>query len=115
MSSGTFLKKTEKFEIERYKKPKDIKQLARTHVCFSGSPQKHAYDSEKVLLVMDPHSASLSYYEFDKSDISYVEELPNLVNPNGEIMAMVRIWVKKMSIGLRCIPFIVDDIHALGP
>jgi hypothetical protein len=115
MSSGTFLKKTEKFEIEHYKKPRDVKELAKTHVCFSGSPQKHAYDSEKVLLVIDPYSASFSYYEFDKSDIRYVEELPNIVTPDGEIMAMVRIWVKKMSIGLRCIPFMVDDIHSSGP
>lgn len=115
MSSGNILQKTEKFEIERYKKPKDKKLLAKTHVCFSGSPQKHAYDSEKVLLVIDPYSANLSYCEFDKSDISYVEELPNIVDPDGEVMAMVRIWVKKMSIGIRCIPFVVDDTHGVRP
>lgn len=115
MSSGNVLQKTEKFEIERYKKPQDKKLLAKTHVSFSGSPQKHAYDPQKVLLVIDPYSASLSYCEFDKSDISYVEELPNIVDPDGEVMAMVRIWVKKMSIGVRCVPFVVDDTHAVRP
>ncbi len=115
MSSGNILQKTEKFEIERYKRPKDKKLLAKTHVSFAGSPQKHPYDAGKVLLVMDPYSASLAYYEFDKSDISYVEELSNIVNPDGEVMALVRIWVKKMSIGVRCIPFVVDDTNAVRP
>jgi inorganic pyrophosphatase len=48
-------------------------------------------------------------YEFIKEDISYFEELPNLVDPNGETVTMGRIWVKKGSLGIRCTPFIVED------
>jgi hypothetical protein len=98
-----------KFQIQAYKKPKDIHVLRETHVSFSGSPQKHPYDSEKVILIADPFSSNNLYYEFGKDDISYVEELPNIVNLDGETITMVRVWVKKMSVGIRCSPFIVED------
>jgi inorganic pyrophosphatase len=64
-----------------------------------------------VVLVADPYSKQNVYYEFNKMDISYVEELPSIVNLDGETVTMVRIWLKKMSIGLRCSPFIVEDLE----
>ncbi|HPA13950.1 MAG TPA: inorganic pyrophosphatase Ppa [Desulfobacterales bacterium] len=109
MPITTLLKGAEKLEIEAYKKPRDLKQLGRTHVPFSGAPQKHPYDSEKIILVIDPYSSNTFYYEFRAEDISYVEELPNIVNLEGKAITMARIWVKKMSIGLRSTPFIVQD------
>jgi inorganic pyrophosphatase len=109
MSSRGYPKKSAKFEIQAYEKPKDMKQLSETHVAFTGSPQKHPYDAEKVILVPDPFSTNTFYYEFKKTDISYVEELPTLVNAEGETVSMVRIWVRKMCIGLRCAPFVVED------
>ena len=42
-------------------------------------------------------------------DVTYVEELPNLVNLEGVAVPMVRIWIKKMSVGVRCTPFLVED------
>ena len=98
-----------KFQIQAYKKPKDLHVLRKTHVSFSGSPQKHPYDTKKVILVADPFSTNNLYYEFDKDDISYVEELPNLVNIDGSAIAVVRVWVKKLSVAIRCSPFIVED------
>jgi len=83
--------------------------LKNTHVPFSGSPKKHPYDSDRVILVADPFSTNTLFYEFNKDDISYLEELPNLVNLEGETITMVRVWVKKMSMGIRCSPFIVED------
>ena len=79
---------------------------------FSGAPLKHPYDSQKVILVIDPYSTNTFYYEFLADDISYVEELPSLVNEDGKTITMVRLWVKKMSVGLRCTPFIVQDISS---
>ena len=98
-----------KFQVQAYKKPKDLHVLRKTHVSFSGSPQKHPYDSNKVILIADPFSTNNLYYEFNKDDISYVEELPNLVNPDGSAIAVVRVWVKKLSVAIRCSPFIVED------
>ena len=109
MQMSNYPQEAEKFEIQTYKKPKDIKILRETHVPFTGSPKKHPYDSDKVILVADPFSTQNYYYEFFKDDISYVEELPNIVNLDGETVMIVRVWIKKMSIGLRCLPFFVED------
>ena len=107
----THIPKTfEKFEIQAYtRKPKDLKLLKQTHVAFTGSPQKHPHDPQRVVLISDPYSTSTVYYEFMKNDISYVEELPSVVNLDGETVMMVRVWVKKQSIAVRSSAFIVDD------
>ncbi|CAN2039650.1 Inorganic pyrophosphatase Ppa [Candidatus Magnetomoraceae bacterium gMMP-15] len=113
MPLTNFIQKTEKFEIKAYKKPKDLKSLAKHNIAFSGSPQKHPYDSKKVILVSDPYSTNTFYYEFSAADISAVEELPNLVTLEGESITMARIWVKKGSIGIRSTPFLVEDMRNL--
>lgn len=109
MSIYALLKKTGKLEIQAYKEPKDPKSLSKSNVAFKGSPQKHPNDSSKVILIADPLSTNTFYYEFNKEDISYVEELPNLVDLDGETVTIGRIWIKKSSIGIRCTPFIVED------
>ncbi len=109
MTKESYPQEAAKFQIQAYKKPKDISVLKKTHVSFSGSPNKHPYDANKVILVIDPFSTNNFFYEFNKKDISYVEELPNLVNIDGETTTVVRVWVKKMSVAIRCSPFIVED------
>lgn len=112
MPISALLKKAEKFEIKKYKKPRDRKTLIETHIPYSGSPHKHPYDPEKMILIMDPYyCTSTFYFEFNKNDIAYIDELPNLVNLEGEVFTMVRIWIKKMSIAVRSTPFIVGDIQ----
>jgi len=109
MATDSYPQEAPNFQIQAYKEPKDIRVLRKTHVSFSGSPKKHPYDPQQVILVADPFSTNNLFYEFSQADISYVEELPSLVSQDGETMTMVRVWVKKLSIGLRCSPFIVED------
>jgi len=78
MPIHTLLQRTEKFKIEAYKNPKDLKTFSKSHVSFTGSPQKHPHHSNKGILISDPFSTNTFYYEFIKEDISYFEELPNL-------------------------------------
>ena len=103
------LDNAKEFEIQTYRKPEDFEQLNLTHVSFSGTPLHHPYDSEKVILLADPFSSNTLYYEFFTNDISFAEQLQNIVHPEGQTLTIVRIWVKKMSVGLRCTPFIVED------
>ena len=110
MNTSSLIKTTQKLELTKYKPPKDIKSIHRTHVAFTGSPRKHPYDAFKIILVSDPFSQNNHYYEFNTEDISFVEELPNIVNMADEVVPMVRIWVRKRSIGIRCIPFWVEDL-----
>ena len=63
---STFIQKAEKFELEKYKKPRDVKSLLKAHVPFSGSPQKHPHDAEKLILVADPYSTYTYYYRIQQ-------------------------------------------------
>ncbi|MDD2390620.1 MAG: inorganic pyrophosphatase Ppa [Desulfobacterales bacterium] len=103
------LQESEKFELQSYRKPTDIKILRKTHVPFSGSPIKHPYDNDKVILIADPYSTNTFWYEFKTEDISFVEELPNIVDIDGNTVIMARVWVHKLKVGVRCTPFIVED------
>jgi inorganic pyrophosphatase len=110
MATKNFPQEVKKFEIEAYERPKDLKELKKTHVPFSGSPLKHPYDPKKVILVPDPYSGSPFYYEFKSDDIIFAEKLPSIVNLEGETTTMVRFWVKKRSRGILCTPFLVEEI-----
>ena len=110
MATIKSIQKAEKFEIEKYKAPKDIHSLSKTHVPYSGSPQKHPLDPEQIVLVPDPYNAIGPYLEFSKGDIAYVEKLANIVNMDGETVSMARIWVKKGGIAVHCTPFKVASL-----
>ncbi len=57
----------------------------------------------------DPYGNKTIYLEFKIDDISYVEELSNLVDLEGKVIPMARIWVEKGSVGLRSSAFVVED------
>lgn len=103
------LREFDKFELQAYKKPDNLKDFRKKHVPFSGAPLNHPFDRQKIILVADPYSSSTFYYEFRLEDICFAEELPNIVNLDGVVIAMARVWVKKKSVGMRCTPFIVDE------
>ena len=96
-------------EIQKYNASVDREELFARFVSFAGAPRKHPYDPTRILLVTDPFSQQTSFYEFDSDDIVYAEEINTLVTPDGESVNMVRIWVRKGSIGLHCTPFLVED------
>ena len=113
MTITRLLQEAQKLEVQAYKKPPNIKTLKEGNIPFSGSPFKHPYDDNKIILVADPYSTNTFYYEFKTEDISFVEELPNIVNIEGENVNMARVWVKKKRIGLRCTPFVVEDLSII--
>jgi inorganic pyrophosphatase len=106
MTIETFLEKAKKFELEAYHK---IPDLRVDHVAFTGAPRKHPFDDDKIVLIVDPFSTQTFFYEFKISDIEGVEVLPNLATLEGESVTMARLWVKKGSVGVKSIPFVVED------
>lgn len=114
MSLRRLLQEAQKFEIQPYQRPKNLKSLKENNVPFSGLPLKHPYDAGKVLLVTDPCSTNTLYYEFKTEDLTFVEELPSVVNPDGDTVSMARLWVRKGRVGVRCTPFLVDDIAVVS-
>ena len=113
MSVDHFLTRAAKLEIQEYRRPQNLDSLRKSHVPFSGAPRRHPQDAHKIILIPDPYSTHLTYFEFFADDVTFAEELPNIVTMEGETVPMARIWVKKSSMGLRCDPFLVADTQ--GP
>jgi hypothetical protein len=101
------------FQIQAYRKPKDLSALRHENVSFTGSPRKHPYDPDKIILVADPYSTNTFYYEFEKSAVALVEELSNVVDTEGNTFTMIRLWVRKGSVAVRCTPFITADTRGM--
>lgn len=91
-------------EVIRYRSsmPKDA-------VAFSGTLRKHPNDPEKCILFAEPTGSEPAILEFRKADIKAVEELPSLVDETGYPRQVMRLWIRKGSLGVRYEPFEVDD------
>lgn len=79
----------------------------KNSVSFSGSPMPHPYDKNKFILITDPLSDYAEFFEFNKNDITKIEEINSIATESGESVRFLKIWVKEGSLGLRCEPFIV--------
>ncbi len=100
-----FLELKDKFEIQRYVKPKNFDE--KNYQPFTGSPRKHPYEKTRVIVIVDPFSDNAHFYEFNIDDIAFAEELSNISNLKGDSVSMIRVWVKKGSPALHCTPFMV--------
>jgi hypothetical protein len=114
MNISQWIKKAERFDLQAYKPPRDPGRLQNTHVAYCGALFKHPYDEKLALLVTDPGSGNTAWLEFRIEDIAYVETLPSVASPDGDVVSMVRIWVRKMSVGVRHTPFLVEDLSIRG-
>ena len=101
----------EKFEVQAYAKPGKMNR--EDHIPYSGSPRKHPHEPDRIILVADPFTPVTFYYEFRVKDIGFAEELPSITNLDGESVPMARIWVRKKSLGIRSIPFLVEDLSRM--
>lgn len=109
MSITSFLQKADRLEIQKYQPPADRSQISKRNIAYSGSPFKHPKDPDKIVLIADPFSQNTFYYEFDLDDITLVEDLPSIINLEDESLNMVRLWVRKGSLAVRCTPFRVAN------
>ncbi len=106
MSIRKYLESQPIFQMETY----DMrKERTRDSVVFIGSPRKHPYDAEKMLLIIDPTEKTVHFYEFLIQDIVYYEADRNNVTEDGRTIPMARIWVPKGALGIEYRPFEVAD------
>jgi hypothetical protein len=91
-------------EIVRYRSgtPKDA-------VAFTGTIRKQPYDEGKCMLLAEPRGSEPAILEFRKADIVAVEELPSIVDETGHSRTVMRLWIRRGSLGIRYEPFEVDE------
>lgn len=106
MTIRSYLEKADYYQIKKYSSHSNF---SKECVAFSGAPRKHPHEPDKLILISDPFSSNTIFFEFKIDDIEHIEELPNIVSETGEGLKMVKIWVKKGSLGLKYEPFVVED------
>ena len=88
MSIKKYLETLPLHEIKKYDRRQNY---SKTCIPFTGTPRKHPYDTEKMLLINNPYSSDTIFYEFRFSDIKGVDDLPSLLTESGESVKMVQV------------------------
>ncbi len=91
-------------EVVRYRsgKPKEA-------VAFTGTIRKHPYDEGKCILFAEPAGSEPAILEFRKDDIAAVEEQPSPVDETGHSRPVMKLWIRRGSLGIRYEPFEVEE------
>ncbi len=87
-------------EIRRYKE-----MIPQDAVSFTGSPRKHPYEKEKMVLVRSQGGHNPLVLEFRLSDIMNVEEHASEVDDEGETLYLVTLWVRRGAPAVVHTPF----------
>lgn len=78
-------------------------------IAFTGYPQQHPTDKNKLVLVYDPLGECPAVLEFKIDDILYVEEVPQAVTEKGEGVPLAKLWIRRRARGMLLEPFEVDE------
>jgi len=102
--TGSYLEALPINKIARYSDGYQKKALP-----FTGYPQQHPTDKNKLILVYDPLGSSPALLEFKLDDILYVEEVSQAVTEKGEGIPLVKLWIRRGAHGMFLEPFEVDE------
>jgi hypothetical protein len=94
-------------EISRYRE-----SVPQDAVSFTGSPRKHPYEKEKMILVRGQTGRNPLILEFRLSDIINVEEHASEVDVEGDTLYLVTLWVRRGAHAVVHTPFEVGDPNA---
>lgn len=106
MSIKKYLETAPLYKIIPYNKHLDPGDEA---VSFIGAPRAHPYDREKIILISHPFTSNTEFFEFRMEDVVKIDESSSIATETGRNITMVKVWVRKGSLGLRYQPFEVDD------
>jgi len=81
----------------------------RDSVSFTGYPQQHPTEKNKLILVYDPMGENPALLEFKIDDILYVEDVPQAVTEKGEGIPLAKLWIRHGARGMLLEPFEVNE------
>ncbi len=93
-------------ELQKYTEPM---RLADEAVPFIGQPKKHESESDKIFLRLNPLSSNGAILEFKTEDIVFAENVKTVSQKDGAAFQIVKIWIRKGSVGIKLEPFSVQD------
>ena len=76
---------------------------------FTGYPQQHPTEKNKIILVNDPLGETPAILEFKLDDVLYVEEATQAVTEKGEGIPLIKLWIRQGARGMLLEPFEVND------
>ena len=103
MTPTSFLESLPLNEITKYSK------LPKNGVPFTGYPQQHPVEKDKLILVYDPLGANPMVMEFKLEDVLSIDELHSAVTETGEGIPLIKLWIRRGSRGVLLEPFEVDE------
>lgn len=83
--------------------------VPKNGVAFTGYPQQHPTEKNKLILVYDPLGKNPAILEFKLDDILYVEEISQAVTEKGEGIPLVKLWIRRGAHGMFLDPFEVEE------
>jgi inorganic pyrophosphatase len=76
---------------------------------FTGYPQQHPVEKDKLILVYDPLGTNPAVMEFKLKDVLFIEEVHSAVTESGEGVPLIKLWIRKGAHGVILEPFEVDE------
>ena len=98
-------------EERKLSKYSDPNRLNKEAVPFVGQVKQLKSAPDKIYLRLDSISSHGQMLEFKMKDIMYAEDVNTVTKEDGLAINIVRIWVKKESIGIKLDPFVVNDYN----
>lgn len=96
----------EHHSLEKYSNVAVLKQKA---VQYVGTPKKNSENTDRIFLRTDPSASDGSLLEFRIGDVLYVEEMETITTKEGGASVLMKLWIKKGSVGVKLEPFIVES------
>lgn len=93
-------------ELQKYSEPS---RLAKEAVPYIGQPKQHESEPDKIYLRLNPLSSNGAILEFKTDDIVFAENVKTVSQEEGGAFQIVKIWIRKGSIGIKLEPFSVQD------
>ena len=92
--------------IQKFSEPN---RLSSEAVPYIGQPKQREEDPDKIYLRLNPLSSNGAILEFKTEDIVYAENVKTVSQKDGGAFQIVKIWIRKGSIGIKLEPFSVLD------
>ncbi len=92
--------------LDKYSDPT---RLLKDAIPYIGQPKKHKTDQDKIFLRLNPLSSNGAILEFQTNDIVFAENVKTVSQKDGTAFQIIKIWIRKGSIGIKLEPFAVQD------